>query len=69
MRAAWEEQRWATTEQPMDDDCCAELIDGTWTYCGCPECDQSEYDDIESQVESGSLTEAEALELHRWNGA
>ena len=53
----------------MDDDgCFAEFIDGTWTYCGCPDCDQSEYDDIESQVETGSLTEAEARDLHRWNG-
>ncbi len=50
-------------------ECYAEFIDGSWTYCGCPDCDQSEYDDIESQVESGSLTETEALELHRWNGA
>ncbi|UED85298.1 hypothetical protein [Streptomyces profundus] len=31
----------------MDDDfeCFAEFLDGTFTYCGCPDCEQREYDD------------------------
>lgn len=47
----------------------AELIDGSYTYCDCEDCDQREYDDIESHVEAGALTEAEALDPHRQNGA
>jgi hypothetical protein len=30
-------------DNDMDDDdfeCFAELIDGSWTFCGCPECDE-----------------------------
>lgn len=50
-------------------DCEAEFIDGSWTYCGCEDCDQREYDDIEAEVETGHLTEAEALDLHYRNGA
>ena len=50
-------------------ECEAEFIDGHWTYCGCQDCAQREYDDIEADVETGNLTEAEALELHYWNGA
>ncbi|MDX3312091.1 hypothetical protein P1S61_24070 [Streptomyces sp. ME08-AFT2] len=52
-----------------DDECTAEFIDGTYTYCGCEDCDQREYDDIEGEVEMGNLTDAEALEQHRRNGA
>ncbi|MDI5971417.1 hypothetical protein POF50_019100 [Streptomyces sp. SL13] len=50
-------------------ECEAEFIDGSYTYCGCQDCDQREYDDIESDVEYGAITEAEALNLHRLNGA
>ncbi|WP_264086272.1 hypothetical protein [Streptomyces marincola] len=35
------------------DDCYAEFIDGSWTYCGCEECDQREYEDRESDIEMG----------------
>ncbi|MFI7274203.1 hypothetical protein [Streptomyces sp. NPDC049879] len=39
----------------MDDDfeCHAEFIDGSWTYCGCPDCDQREYDDQQAAIETG----------------
>ncbi|MEK8171853.1 hypothetical protein NKH77_28470 [Streptomyces sp. M19] len=50
-------------------ECSAEFIDGSWTYCGCQDCGQAEYDDIEAAVETGDLTEAEALALHYRNGA
>ncbi len=46
-----------------DDDCGAEFIDGSWTYCGCQDCAQREYDDTEAEVEAGNLTEAEALDV------
>lgn len=38
---------------PMDEECYAELIDGSWTYCGCPDCDQREYDDARVEEEMG----------------
>ncbi len=50
-------------------ECYAEFIDGSWTYCGCEDCDQREYDDIEADVETGTITEAEALDQHYQNGA
>lgn len=50
-------------------ECEAEFIDGSYTYCGCEDCNQGKYDAIEGDVETGALTEAEALELHRLNGA
>ena len=50
-------------------ECEAEFINGSYTYCGCEECDQREYEDIESDVEMGSISEAEALDLHRRNGS
>ncbi|MEV7871467.1 hypothetical protein AB0P17_36450 [Streptomyces sp. NPDC088124] len=59
-------------ERQQDDgpeQCAAELIDGTWTYCGCPDCGQRQYDDVESEFEAGHLTEAEALDQHAMNGA
>jgi hypothetical protein len=53
---------------PADDDCAAEFIDGSWTYCGCEECQQAEYDAIEADVEYGAISEAEARSLHALNG-
>lgn len=50
-------------------ECTAEFIDGSYTYCGCEDCDQREYDDIEAEVETGNLTEDEARDLHQQNGA
>ncbi|MDI5971869.1 hypothetical protein POF50_021460 [Streptomyces sp. SL13] len=50
-------------------ECEAEFIDGSYTYCGCQDCDQREYDDIEADVETGAITEDEALNLHWLNGA
>lgn len=34
----------------MHDDegeCFAEFIDGSWTFCGCPDCDQRAYEETE----------------------
>lgn len=39
------------------DDCYAELIDGSWTYCGCPDCEGREVEDGEAEAEYG-LTDA-----------
>ena len=33
-------------------ECYAEFIDGSWTHCGCEECDQAEYEAIESDMET-----------------
>ncbi|MET9952364.1 hypothetical protein ABZ135_12555 [Streptomyces sp. NPDC006339] len=32
------------------DDCFAELIDGSWTNCGCPDCEQRETEDDETEM-------------------
>lgn len=32
----------------MDDECYAEMIDGSYTYCGCEDCVQREADDLDS---------------------
>ncbi|WP_267888450.1 hypothetical protein [Streptomyces sp. SBT349] len=38
----------------MDDfECEAEFIDGSYTYCGCPDCDQRAYEDRERDIELG----------------
>lgn len=40
----------AAEEAEADDpgrECFAELIDGSYTYCGCEECEQREYEDSE----------------------
>jgi hypothetical protein len=29
---------------PDDELCVSELIDGVWTYCGCEDCEQREYE-------------------------
>lgn len=34
-----------TDDGPDGDECHAEFIDGSWTYCGCPECDEREEND------------------------
>lgn len=40
------EERTRAAERSADDgDCFAELIDGSWTYCGCPDCEQREADE------------------------
>ncbi|MBB0246928.1 hypothetical protein FNQ90_23085 [Streptomyces alkaliphilus] len=50
--------------------CAPELIDGIPYGCGtCEECHQDEYDAIEADVETGVITDAEALDLHHRNGA
>jgi hypothetical protein len=44
----------AAKEVERDDpgqECFAELIDGSYTYCGCEDCEQREYDDAEHDVE------------------
>ena len=46
----------------------AEVIDSSRMYSCCEEYDQQEYEGIELHVETGALTAAEALELHRQNG-
>lgn len=30
-----------------DDECFAEFIDGSWTYCGCEDCNDREAEDAE----------------------
>lgn len=49
VRALEEERARAAQADPAEDDdeCHAEFIDGSWTYCGCPECKQRETDDDE----------------------
>jgi len=44
--------------------CTSEFIDGTYTFCGCSECDEREHDAVESDFESGYITESEAHERH-----
>jgi hypothetical protein len=53
------------------DDCVAEFIDGSYdtSMCGCEDCRQAEYEAVEHDVESGSISEAEALERHALNDA
>ncbi|WP_267898950.1 hypothetical protein [Thermomonospora amylolytica] len=36
-------------------ECQAELIDGSWTYCGCAECDDREADDQDRDAEFGTF--------------
>lgn len=50
-----EEQRKAEAEAPAIDEgeCQAELIDGSWTYCGCPECNDREAADGEQDEAEG----------------
>ncbi|WP_188266535.1 MULTISPECIES: hypothetical protein [unclassified Streptomyces] len=36
-----------TTVDGPDDECHAEFIDGSWTNCGCPDCEQAEEDEME----------------------
>ncbi|MFF7365844.1 hypothetical protein [Streptomyces sp. NPDC008125] len=38
-RHAAEERAAAATAPEDDDECAAEFIDGSWTDCGCPECE------------------------------
>jgi hypothetical protein len=52
----------------FDPECGGEFIDGVWSGCGCGECGQAEYDAIEADVETGSITEDEARERHALNG-
>ncbi|MEV7422836.1 hypothetical protein [Streptomyces sp. NPDC091212] len=51
------------------EECAAELVDGTYTYCGCPDCAHGQYEDTEHDVETGALTEDQALQQHALNGA
>ncbi|MGW5736959.1 MULTISPECIES: hypothetical protein [Streptomyces] len=45
-RALEEERERAAEYGPdHDGDCFAEFIDGSWTNCGCPDCEQREADD------------------------
>ncbi|RCH70530.1 hypothetical protein DT019_03300 [Streptomyces sp. SDr-06] len=42
-RHAAEEAQVSSAEPDDDgDECHAEFIDGSWTYCGCDECDERE---------------------------
>lgn len=54
-----------------DDECVAEFIDGSYdvSMCGCEDCRQAEYEEIEHNVESGSISEQEALARHGMNDA
>lgn len=46
-----EEQRKAEGRDAADDDeCQAEFIDGSHTYCGCPDCNEREANDREADV-------------------
>lgn len=49
-----EEQRKAEAEAPAidDDECAAEFIDGSYTYCGCPVCNEREANAGEEQDET-----------------
>ncbi|OHV46635.1 hypothetical protein BBK14_01950 [Parafrankia soli] len=62
-----ESVRAADTAAAADpDECVAEVIDGVLAVemCGCEDCQQAEGDEIERQVESGTITEDEALAQH-----
>lgn len=58
-------------EQGDEQECVAQFVDGSWdcSMCGCEDCRQAEYEAVEHDVESGSITEAEALERHALNDA
>ncbi|MFE9737310.1 hypothetical protein [Streptomyces sp. NPDC006477] len=43
-------QPLANDDQGDADECHAELIDGSWTNCGCPDCEQREEDDTEMEM-------------------
>lgn len=53
--------------------CGAEFIDGSWTYCGCAECDEREADEQDRDIEYGAddlspcgmPTESEPCPQHR----
>ncbi|MVO87897.1 hypothetical protein GPA10_24850 [Streptomyces sp. p1417] len=53
---ALEEERARAAEHGADEDgdgdCHAEFIDGSWTYCGCPDCEQREADDAEEELDA-----------------
>lgn len=49
---AEERARAAEHGADEDGDCFAEFIDGSWTYCGCPDCEQREADDAEFDEEA-----------------
>jgi hypothetical protein len=40
-----------TTDDFFDDECHAEMIDGSYTYCGCKDCDEREREDREEHME------------------
>lgn len=50
-RALAEEQARAAEHDGAEDDgeCMAEFIDGSWTYCGCQDCEQREADDASAE--------------------
>ncbi|MFF9898469.1 hypothetical protein [Streptomyces longispororuber] len=52
-KRALEEERAREAEYGAEheDECGAEFIDGSWTYCGCPDCEQREADDAEFDAE------------------
>lgn len=52
----------------FDTECAGFFDGGVWVGCGCDECGQAEYDAIEADVESGSITEDEARQRHAFNG-
>lgn len=43
------EEAQAAADVTPGDECGAEFIDGSFTYCGCEECEQREQDDAESE--------------------
>lgn len=59
---AADEERWARDDAqaeapgPDDGECQAELIDGSYTYCGCEDCQEREYLDREADIEMGVIT-------------
>jgi monoamine oxidase len=58
-RHAAEEATADAATAPDDHECQAELIDGSWTYCGCEECDERETRDGDEAFESGHASEEE----------
>ncbi|MGW4388236.1 hypothetical protein [Streptomyces sp. NPDC004685] len=44
-----ERARQAEPDLTPGDECGAEFIDGSWTYCGCEECEQREQDDAANE--------------------
>ncbi|MFZ3558132.1 hypothetical protein [Streptomyces sp. BH055] len=54
--AAEEQARNAEPDLADDGDCNAEFIDGSWTDCGCPDCEQRAADDAWAEADGEGTT-------------